>query len=176
MITKEPTINRNPKKNEQITPLMKPIKEIKLNIFADYFQFYIQDDNPMLALVEEWTQDAVDRLLAVASGIVGVGTARNMFVPVSIKFFDSEPFLLADSVFDKINECDLEITKNNIVILGCTDSYCEAERIIVDNGIYRLRIYYANLDKLSEDGLDGDDFYEIHAWKVDEEKGITIIK
>ena len=33
-----------------------------------------------------------------------------------------------------------------------------------------------NLDKLSEDGLDGDDFYEIHLWKTDRKQDLKIIK
>ena len=52
---------------------------MKLEFFADYFQFYLQDDDPAFGnLAEAWTEDATQRLrIAVAPGIVGVGTARN---------------------------------------------------------------------------------------------------
>ncbi|GGH83100.1 hypothetical protein GCM10011379_57980 [Filimonas zeae] len=52
----------------------------------------------------------------------------------------------------------------------------DAERIELENGIYRARIYYVNLDTLSEDELDGDDFYEIHLWKTDKKQELSIIK
>lgn len=62
------------------------------------------------------------------------------------------------------------------MIAGCTDYFTEAQRIEVQKGIYRVRIYYGNLDKLSEDGLDGDDFYEIHMWLSNRNAGIKVIK
>lgn len=38
----------------------------KLTLFADCFQFYIQDENVDGNLSDAWTDDAVERLLAVA--------------------------------------------------------------------------------------------------------------
>lgn len=50
----------------------------QFDVFADYFQFYLQDDDTQLGdLSEAWTPEAVDRLLAVVAGAVGVGTVRN---------------------------------------------------------------------------------------------------
>jgi hypothetical protein len=49
-------------------------------------------------------------------------------------------------------------------------------RIKVNTGIYRARIYYGNLDEISEDGLEGEDFYEIHLWQTNEKKELKIIK
>jgi hypothetical protein len=153
------------------------LKEIKKDLFADYFQFYLQDEQVDGDLSDSWTQEAVDRLLALAPGTIGVGTARNMDVPVTINIFDSEPKLPLDlTQFDQINECDLEIGSGKIVVAGCTDYFPEAQRIEVQKGIYRVRIYYGNLDKLSEDGLDGDDFYEIHMWLSNRNPGMKVIK
>lgn len=89
------------------------IKEIKTDLFADYFQFYIQDENVEGITGDSWPQEAVDRLLALAPGTIGVGTVRNMTVPVTIKTFDSEPEILTSNEhIAQINECDLE-TKIN---------------------------------------------------------------
>ena len=140
------------------------ITEIKLELFADYFQFYIQDENANGDLSEKWTDEAVEQLLAITDGTIGVGTVRNMDVPVTIKTFDTEPAFLTDveNVIGQINECNIEVNSGKVVIAGCTDYFPDAKRIELKNGIYRARIYYGNLDKLSEDGLDGEDFYEIH--------------
>ncbi|PRY05341.1 hypothetical protein CLV24_13021 [Pontibacter ummariensis] len=153
------------------------IKEIKTDLFADYFQFYLQDELAERNLSDSWTQEAVDKLLALAPGTIGVGTARNMDVPVTIQIFDSEPELPFDlTPFEQINECDLEATSGKIVVAGCTDYFPEAQRIEVNKGTYRVRIYYGNLDKLSEDGLDGNDFYEIHMWPSNQKVDVKVIK
>src|SRR5690242_7782026 len=153
------------------------IKEIKTELFADYFQFYIQDEKVDGDLSNSWTQEATDRLLAVGHGTIGIGTVRNMNVPVIVKLFDNEPSIISeiDSI-GQINECDLETASDKLVIAGCTDYFPDAKRIEVEKGIYRVRIYYCNLDKLSEDGLDGDDYYEIHFWPIKEKTGVKIIR
>ena len=156
----------------------KMITEIKLELFADYFQFYIQDENANGDLSEKWTDEAVEQLLAITDGTIGVGTVRNMDVPVTIKTFDTEPAFLTDveNVIGQINECNIEVNSGKVVIAGCTDYFPDAKRIELKNGIYRARIYYGNLDKLSEDGLDGEDFYEIHLWMTNKQENLKIIK
>ena len=57
----------------------------RYDLFADYFQFYLQDDDQSFGdLSAAWTGEATERLLAVAPHVIGVGTARNMTVPVSV--------------------------------------------------------------------------------------------
>lgn len=43
------------------------------DLFADYFQFYLQDEGADGDLSESWTQEATDRRLALAQGTIGVG-------------------------------------------------------------------------------------------------------
>ncbi|ADB39256.1 hypothetical protein [Spirosoma linguale] len=152
--------------------------EIRLELFADYFQFYIQDEQVEGNLGDSWTQEAVDRLLAITKGTIGVGTARNMDVPVTIKIYDQEPSFLSDEegIIDLINETDLEIHSGKIVVSGCTDYFPDATRIETVKGLYRTRIYYGNLDKLSENGLDGEDFYEVHLWQSESPQKTVVIK
>jgi hypothetical protein len=153
------------------------IKEIQAELFADYFQFYIQDENVTGDLSNAWTDESVNRLLAIAPGTIGVGTVRNMDVPVTVKIFSDEPELLPDlSAIQHVNECDLETNSDKLVIAGCTDYFPEAMRIEIGKGLYKSRIYYGNLDKLSEDELDGEDFYEIHFWPSSSKSGVKVIK
>jgi hypothetical protein len=101
-----------------------------------------------------------------------------MDVPVTLKLFDREPEITNDNIesVGQINECDIEATSDKLVIAGCTDYFPDAKGIDVDEGIYRARIYYGNLDKISEDGLDGDDSYEIHLWPTKETNGLKVVK
>jgi hypothetical protein len=95
------------------------------SLFADYYQFYLQDEPVKGDLSDAWTNDAVSNLLAVAPGTIGVGTVRNMDVPVEVKIVESEPMETFDE-WDQVNECDIEILSGTIVIAGCTDYFPDA--------------------------------------------------
>ena len=136
-------------------------------LFADYHQFYLQDEAADGDLSEAWTPEAVDRLLALAPGVIGVGTVRNMDVPVEVEILSEPP---ADdlSSWDRVNECSIRFTSTRAVIAGCTDYFPDAARIAVTPGDYRARIYYGDLDSVSADGLEGQDHYRIVLWPAAE--------
>ena len=145
-----------------------------LVLFADYHQFYLQDEKADGDLSDAWSDEATDRLLALAPGVIGIGTVRNMDVPVRIQILEREPppdF----TEFDQVIECSLEIPSGRIVAAGCTDYFPEAKRIEVPTGTYRVRVGYANLDSLSEDGLDGNDSYNLQLWQAPT-AGVSILK
>ena len=139
------------------------MNKIDLVLFADYFQFYLQDEPSVGDLGDSWTEEAVQNLFALAPGIIGVGTVRNMHVPVTVEIRDSGPEEDSNS-WDQINECSIEISSGTLVVAGCTDYFPEATRIQVKPGPYRARIFYANLDSLRENGLEGDDKYKVVLW------------
>jgi hypothetical protein len=135
----------------------------RLNLFADYFQFYLQDESAEGDLSDYWTEEATDRLLAVAPGAVGVGTVRNMEVPVSIEVLDAEPPLDA-AEWDHMTECSIQIESGKLVVAGCTDYFPEAMRIPLAPATYAVRVSYGGLATLSADGLDGGDHYRVQLW------------
>jgi hypothetical protein len=132
-------------------------------LFADYFQFYLQDESAEGDLSSSWTDETVAQLLALAPGTIGVGTVRDMEVPVDLELRDDSP---SDdlNVWDHVNECSIEVPSGRIVVAGCTDYFPDATRVEVRPGTYRARICYGGLDTLSEDGLEGDDHYKIVLW------------
>jgi hypothetical protein len=132
-------------------------------LFADYFQFYLQDEAADGNLSEAWTDEAVARLLAVAPGTVGIGTVRNMDVPVTVEVLPAEPQSNL-AAWDHVVECSLIASSSKLVIAGCTDYFPDAERIPVEPGTYRVRVNYAGLRSLSENGLEGDDRYHLQLW------------
>ena len=146
----------------------------RFELFADYFQFYLSDEQLQGDLSDAWTDEAVAQLLALASGVVGVGTVRNMDVPVEVETVDQAP---ADDLlgWDRVNECTLEVPSGRIVVAGCTDYWPDAARIPVTPGTYRARIYYGDLDSLSEDGLDGRDHYRIVLWPAPAALPVAIV-
>jgi hypothetical protein len=81
-------------------------RRFEFKLFADYFQFYLQDESADGDLSDSWTREAVERLLAIAPGTIGVGTVRNMSVPVVVEIAETAP---DDDVseWDQVNECSL---------------------------------------------------------------------
>jgi len=143
-------------------------------VFADYFQFYIQDEGVDGSLAEAWSDQAVQDHLAVTHGTVGIGTARNMEVPVTIEVLTAEPPLAVEH-WDHVVEAGIEIASGRLVVAGCTEYLPTAPRISLAPGQYRARVHYGGLDSLTDDGLDGDDHYHIALWPAPM-VGVTILK
>ena len=140
------------------------VRKYEYKLLADYFQFYLQDEGVTGDLSDSWTQEAVDRQLAVAPGTIGVGTVRNATVPVVVEVAETEPN--EDTTdWDHVIECDFEVQSGRVVVAGCTDYFPDAARIDVEPGSYRARIYYGGFATLSSDGLDGDDHYKVILWR-----------
>ena len=139
------------------------VKSRELFLFADYFQFYIQDEAATGDLSNSWNEEATARMLAVAPGAIGIATARNMHVPVALEIHDQDS---GDdiSAWDHVVEASLHVTSGRIVIAGCTDYFSDAVRVEVPSGSHRVRVFYGLLDTLSEDGLSGDDHYKVQLW------------
>ena len=140
-------------------------RRFQFELFADYFQFYLQDESAKGDLSESWTPEAADRMLATAPGTMGVGTVRNMRVPVEVEIADAAPND-DTSEWDQVNECTLDVLSGRVVIAGCTDYFPDAARIELPPAIYRARIYYGQLNAVRANGLEGDDHYKVVLWNA----------
>jgi len=140
-----------------------PMSRYELTLFADSHQFYIQDETVDGNLSDAWTDDAMERLLAVAPGTVGIGTVRNVGVPVAISILKREPAFDPET-FDQVVECSVAVESGSIVVAGCTDYFPDAVRIKVPPGPYRVRVSFEGLRSESPDGLDGNDQYYLQLW------------
>ncbi len=115
-----------------------------LRLLADYHQFILQDEAAEGDLSSAWDAAAVQRMLAVAPGIAGCGTARNMQVVL-----DAEP--PADfEHFDHVVEASLALASGTLVVAACTDYLPDAARLALMPGVYRVRLSAAGLGSLSD--------------------------
>jgi hypothetical protein len=140
----------------------KALVKHSYRIFADYFQIYIWDERgtPLI----DWKTEAYTReRVAVAPGVVGISTARNMSVPLEVEIRQSEP---RDShkAWDQVVDCAIHISSGRIVIAGTTDDPDTAPRISISPGNYKVRVFFAGLDKISANGLNGSDRYRVVFW------------
>lgn len=145
----------------------------EFRLSADYHQFYVQDEWSNPALEDVWSEEATNRMLATESGWIGVGTARETTVPVTVVVADDAPAL--DHTCDLAVEASIELPSGRLIVAGCTDYRPEAARISLSPGIYRLRATFRGLDTLSADGLDGDDRYEVALWSASEVAPVTVL-
>lgn len=139
------------------------MQSLQLSLMADYFQFYIQDESAKGDLSESWNEEATARLLATAPGAIGIGTVRNMIVPVVVEIRDHEPDD-DSSEWDHVVEAQLDVASGRVVVAGCTDYFPDAARAEARPGCYRARVSYGALNTLSEDELSGNDHYRVQLW------------
>jgi hypothetical protein len=150
------------------------IKRHDFEIYADYHQFYLEDENSPHETGDIWTEETTRQMLAVSEKLVAVGTARYETVPVSIEFYDREPLPEFDK-YSRINECSLEVTSNKLVLAGCTEYLPDAARIDTEPTIFRVRVLYGNLESVKDD-WEGDDFYVLQLWKDSEMRDVVSLK
>ena len=137
---------------------------LHVTLFADYFQFYLQDDHAEgRDIAAQWSDDDVARMLTVGPGVVGIGTARNMSVPVSLELLGEAPALDL-TAWDHVVECTLVASSGQLVIAGSSDYLPDAARIPVAPGMYRVRLACAGLGTVSGSGMEGDDRYHLQLW------------
>lgn len=150
------------------------MKTGNFEIFADYFQFYLQDEAADGNLQDAWDKNATERMFAVTHGAVGIGTARNMDVPVTLQLLDRAPSR-DFTTFDHVVEGSLLVSTGTLVVAGCTDYFPDARRFSVVPGTYRVRLSSSGLDTLSADGLEGNDHYLVQLW-LDSPVEPTVLK
>ncbi|MEK7723898.1 MAG: hypothetical protein AAB336_06085 [Acidobacteriota bacterium] len=150
------------------------VRKLDFEIFADYHQFYLEDETSPHDTGSIWTKETFQQMIAVSEKLVAVGTARNVEVPISIEIHDSEPILEIEK-YSRINECSLETTSNKLILAGCTDYLPEAIRIEIEPAIYRVRVLYGNLETV-KDEFEGEDFYILQLWKENEFREVKTLK
>jgi hypothetical protein len=119
-------------------------EKYELDLFADYYQFYLQDEQADGDLSDSWTEQATTDLFALTLGTIGIGTVSNSDVPATVEVHNSEPEHDFDE-WDRIIECSIDVPSGRIVVAGCTDYFPDAARISVEPGVYQARVFMANL-------------------------------
>lgn len=132
-------------------------------IFADYHQFYLMDAEENLTYPEDWTDENVRQRIKAEKYIVIIQPERNMTVPVDLEIFDSEPEEDFEN-WQHIAEASLNLPSGKLQIEECCGEIKDV--LILPAGSYRIRAFNGDLNKLSFDGLEGDDHYKIIIWQA----------
>lgn len=139
------------------------MKSHKFELFADYFQVYVMDDEADDDTSEIWTDKAFDLKLALAENTVAVGTFRNVDVSFEVEIHDSEPVVNLDE-WDHVSKGYFNIKSGKCAVFGCTDYLPDAARIEMPNGTYSVLSLAKGLDSITTEWDDADDYYKILLW------------
>jgi hypothetical protein len=153
-------------------PALPETTSVALDIFADYYQFYVQDAASTCDTGTIWDDpESTKRQIAVGDGLVAVGTKRYGTVPVSIEMYPMEPILEPRGI-DRVNECGLTITTG--LVVGNPIS-AELTSVPLAPGIYGVRVLYL-YQKHVENDQTGNDRYIVQLWPVGELLPLRYIK
>ena len=147
----------------------------KLEIFADYNQIYLHDESVEADFADKWDDDALKNMAVVIDGAIGFATARNMTVPLEIFFCESEQPLDLDA-WEHAVSCGVELGSGSLVVRGPSDYLADAKRINVKRGYYAAHLLFKGLNTLSEDDLEGDDYYRVVLWPSATTKQLKLLK
>jgi hypothetical protein len=139
------------------------VRQHNFETFVDYHQFCLEDESAPIWDGDVWTDEAHTRQLAVAPGVVVVGTARNTSVPIGIDIRDEVP----DEQFgtwDRVVDCTMTVRSGLVVVRAPTQYFPTARRVAVPPAVYRVRVRSAGLDTVSGDACDGSDHYSVTFW------------
>ena len=118
--------------------------DLRFEVFADYHQFYLMDDDRQPPIPEDISDEDLTRRLRVAPYIVVVHTASDAVVPVSIEFQSEQPRSNLAS-WDHVAEFSLDLPSGRAVLAGCTAYLPDCPRVTAEPGTYRGRVYSTGL-------------------------------
>jgi hypothetical protein len=134
------------------------------DLMADFHQFVVHDSNGDWSdLPDRWTEETVEAMFVQGEDYIAVGTARDMKVPVTIRVHPAEP-PIERADHDRVAAGKLSVPSGVVVVTGITDNELTGGRLVVDPGLYRVRVQYSGLGSISADGLSGDDRYVVELW------------
>ncbi len=137
-----------------------------LDFGTNYSQFFIADklSNVDIGQKNFWDDLAYKERLAVAEGILGIGTACYGPVKGILKILGSEPIKAEFVEFDHVVQASLKIGSGILQILNCPNSEVEME-LKITPGTYTVRVSSSSL-KIEDEDVGGD-FHKFELWSSD---------
>lgn len=141
----------------------------KFEFYTQYNQFLIEDKEHKTEIDHSdfWCEEAFNDKLAMANGVIGVGTHGYGNIKGEIEILDKPAENINYELYDHIVEGGLNIQSGELRILDCPNSHLELSVNLLP-GKYRVRVYGSNFASVKETDLANDtdnDFYKIEIWK-----------
>ena len=146
-----------------------------LKIFADYFCIKLVSDPDKDEHFPIWDDEEMEVMVSVGTYSMYVFTVRNINVPFSIHVSEEVP-TINEKEFDQIVECSIDCSSGYLEIdyaIECTDSVF-IQRL--PSGFYGAYVCFKDLDRISEDRIEGNDSYQLFLWAVDRLYPVRVAK
>ncbi len=132
-----------------------------LNFITAYSQFYIKDKNSRGGA--SWEGSAYEDRLDTTNDVVAIRIETYGAVHGELIILTQENREINLDLYDHIVEGSIEINSGILQITDCPSNTIIKE-INVEPGIYRVRVYSANLNSVVDEDT-GDDHYKIEIWQ-----------
>ena len=132
-------------------------------VFADYFQFVIQDENSDDDFATIWTEEALAAQTAFGRSALCPGTLRNVEVPEEIVVAEGDPKVSVQEV-DYAVEGSIEVPSGRLVVMGCTGYFPDTPRLEVQPGTYRALAVMSGIGSIKTEWDPADDKYTVYLW------------
>lgn len=143
-------------------------------LFADYFQFFLCDENNS-QLPEDYSEENIRQRLIMAPHGAIVCAARNADVDVLIEWHDERPAPeLVD--FDHVVEAGFFTESGRLMLAGLTDYTETSARVHVPMGPIGLRVGMSGFETIDQTELEGQDRYLLQLWPAKEIAGVQVLK
>ncbi|MDM5180127.1 hypothetical protein PO883_23365 [Massilia sp. DJPM01] len=135
----------------------------RFSIFADYFQFIVQDENSEDDFGSIWTKEALNHMIAVGETAICLGTLRNVDVSVAVHVLGVEPAALLEG-YDHAVEGAFTVPTGKLVVMGCTEYFPDASRFEIAPGSYRFLYLVSGVHTITAECEPADDLYCLYIW------------
>ncbi|MRT29779.1 hypothetical protein [Herbaspirillum sp. CAH-3] len=132
-------------------------------IFADYFQFIVQDEESKDDFGELWRGAPVGMMVAAGETALSFGTLRNVDVQVELRVVDEPPEI-------QLDECDHGVEgafaspTGKLLALGCTENFKDASRLEIAPGSYGFIYLISGADTVQNEWEPAEDLYSVYIW------------
>jgi hypothetical protein len=141
--------------------LVMRLQKKTLELFADYYQFYLWDGGVKPQAPEDYTDDDTRHRIKAGPNVLAILAERNMKVAVEVEIHNTAPAYDADD-WDHIVEASLHLPTGKLHVEECSGGVIAD--FDVEPGWYRVRSFHGGLDTIDESGLEGDDHYLAVLW------------
>jgi hypothetical protein len=126
--------------------------QAEFNIFTDFNQFIVFDSTADLGdLYQKWTDETVESMFVQGDGYIAVGTMRNLYAPVIIRFESDRP--VPAGRISKTAHGVLDVPSGILEVSGSTDNGLSGGTLHVPAGTYLVSVDYLNLGSIDADGM-----------------------
>ncbi|MEU0486690.1 hypothetical protein ABZ260_46940 [Streptosporangium sp. NPDC006013] len=165
-----------------------PVEVQRFFLYAGHFQFYLRDEETYWDAVrggdidgQPWAGEASELVrIGVEPTSIAVGTARQGWVPMTLRVHASPPPTELLDEADHVVEADLALPTGRLSIYGCDQEPGTKNVLVLPPNTYRTRISYMPTRIVHPDTDDdelGDHFeYRVEIWVTTEETEVHVLK